>query len=203
MITFKKFLSEAQLHVFDIDDTLFHTTALIKVRKDGKIIHSLTNQEFNSYKLKSGEKFDFDEFGSSKKFHDESVPMHTMLDNLKRIHNRIKNNLSPGSKIIMNTARGDFDDKDKFLDKFKQHGVDIDDIHVHRAGTLPGDEPPATKKLVFIRRYLDKKPYKEVFMYDDSRSNLRAFLTLQKEYPDTKFNAFFVTNKGVIQAFKG
>ena len=47
------------LTIFDIDDTLFRTTAQIKVVKDGKFIRSLNNQEFNTYQLKTGESFDF------------------------------------------------------------------------------------------------------------------------------------------------
>ena len=55
------------LTIFDIDDTLFHTTAQIKVMKDGKVVQSLTNQEFNNYKLQPGEEFDFGEFIENKR----------------------------------------------------------------------------------------------------------------------------------------
>jgi hypothetical protein len=58
MKSFKTFILEAKegigLTVFDIDDTLFHTFVKIKVMKDGKEVESLTNQEFNVYKLKDG-----------------------------------------------------------------------------------------------------------------------------------------------------
>ncbi len=43
------------LTIFDIDDTLFHTTAKINVVKDGEVVRSLTNQEFNNYELQDGE----------------------------------------------------------------------------------------------------------------------------------------------------
>ena len=39
------------LSIFDIDDTLFHTTARIRVLKDGLVVRELTNQEFNNYTL--------------------------------------------------------------------------------------------------------------------------------------------------------
>ena len=51
MKSFKTFLEEAAgvgLTVFDIDETLFHTRAKIKVVKDGKTVKLLTNREFNS-----------------------------------------------------------------------------------------------------------------------------------------------------------
>ena len=53
MKTFIQFLEEAAgkgLTIFDIDDTLFHTNAKVFVKKDDKVIHTLTNQEFNTYK---------------------------------------------------------------------------------------------------------------------------------------------------------
>ena len=50
------------LTIFDIDDTLFETTALVYVVKDGVVIDKLTNQEYNVYDLKDGESFDFVEF---------------------------------------------------------------------------------------------------------------------------------------------
>ena len=33
----------------DIDETTFHTYAKVKVMKDGKIVRTLNNQEFNTY----------------------------------------------------------------------------------------------------------------------------------------------------------
>lgn len=59
MISFKDFVSQlnedeststGSLTIFDIDDTLFHTTAQIAVVKDGEVQKKLTNQEFNNYK---------------------------------------------------------------------------------------------------------------------------------------------------------
>jgi len=42
------------LVIFDIDDTLLHTTAKIKVVQDGRVVRQLTNQEFNNYELQPG-----------------------------------------------------------------------------------------------------------------------------------------------------
>ena len=105
--------SNLGLTIFDIDDTLFHTTAKIKVVKDGKVIKSLTNQEFNSYKLQPGEQFDFGEFRNAEKFRRESQPIAPMIAKLKAI---LRN--AGDSKVIMLTARADFDDKELFLKTF-------------------------------------------------------------------------------------
>lgn len=203
MITFKQFISEATLHVFDIDDTLFKTSAKVVVKKDGKIVRSLSSSEYNNDKLANGEDYDFGEFKSAEKFAKESEPMQDMIDTLNRIHGKIKLNLTPGSKIIMNTARSDFDERDTFLDKFRDHGVDIDDIHVHRAGEIKGDQPTAAKKLVFIRSYLKAGDFDTIMMYDDSAKNLDQFLTLRKDFPDKKFHAYLVKHNGKLINYNG
>ena len=50
------------LWIFDFDDTLAVDKAKINVvdKESGEVLHSLTSDEFKSYKLKDGEKFDFE-----------------------------------------------------------------------------------------------------------------------------------------------
>jgi len=181
------------LTIFDIDDTLFHTTAQIKVMKDGKVVRSLTNQEFNNYQLQPGEEFDFGEFRSAEKFAKESEPIKPMINTLKRILDRAAN-----TKVIMLTARADFDDKEKFLGTFEKYGIDMSRIHVHRAGNLPGDDPPAYKKAVWVRKYLNTGKYNRVNLIDDSMTNLKVFKSLEKEYPQVDFDAYFVKPSGSV-----
>lgn len=182
------------LIIFDIDDTLMHTTAQIKVVKDGQVIRSLSNQEFNNYQLQPGEEFDFGEFRSAEKFRQESKPIAPMVKKLKTILNHAGN-----AKVIMLTARADFDDKDTFLQTFKDIGIDMSQVHVHRAGNLPGNDPPAYKKAIWVRKYLNTKQYGHVRLYDDSMSNLKVFKALQKEYPNVDFRAIYVGPGGVTQ----
>lgn len=179
------------LTIFDIDDTLLHTTAKIKVVKDGEIVRTLTNQEFNNYELQPGEEYDFGEFRNAEKFRQESQPIRPMIAKLKAILNN-----AGSSRVIMLTARADFDDKDTFLQTFKDLGIDMSRVHVHRAGNLPGNENPAYKKAVWVRRYLDTGKYSRVRLYDDSRTNLRVFKELEREYPDVKFDAYYVGPEG-------
>ena len=181
------------LTIFDIDDTLFHTTAQIKVMKDGKVVRSLTNQEFNNYQLQPGEEFDFGEFRSAEKFAQESEPIKPMINTLKRILDRATN-----TKVIMLTARADFDDKDKFLGTFEKYGIDMSRIHVHRAGNLPGDDPPAYKKAIWVRKYLNTGKYNRVNLIDDSMTNLKVFKSLEQEYPQVDFDAYFVKPSGSV-----
>ena len=179
------------LVIFDIDDTLLHTTAKIKVVKNGVPVRELTNQEFNNYELGPGEEFDFGEFRDAEKFNRESQPIRPMINKLKTILDH-----STNSDVIMLTARADFDNRDLFLKTFTDLGIDMSRVHVHRAGNLPGDEIPAEKKAVFVRKYAETGKYDHIRLYDDSRSNLSVFKELQNEYPGIDFRAYFVGPTG-------
>jgi hypothetical protein len=179
-----------ELVIFDIDDTLLHTTAQIKVIKDGKPIRSLTNQEFNNYKLGPGEEFDFGEFRNAQKFEEESVPIGPMLDKLKQ-------DLASGKNVVMLTARADFDNQKAVWRTFKRHGIDINrDVHLFRAGNLPGSESPAVKKAIHVSKWLNTGNYSKIVMYDDSEKNLTVFKSLEKKFPDVEFEAHHVSEEG-------
>jgi hypothetical protein len=205
MLSFRAFLQEqvkekGGLTIFDIDDTLFHTTAKVSVKKDGKVVRELTNQEFNDYKLKSGEEFDFGQFRSAKKFKEESKPIGRMLAKAKMILRNTEN--KPNSKVIIVTARDDFDDKEMFLDTFRQYGFNIDKVRVERAGKIGGDYIPAVKKVIIIHNYLKTGMFARVRLIDDSMTNLKEFLKLQNTFPDIKFEAFFAKPDGSVKVIR-
>ena len=156
----------------------------------------MTNQQFNDYNLEDGEEYDFGEFRNAEKFRQESEPIGPMLDELKTILDHTR------GRVIMLTARSDFDDKETFLQTFADHGIDMSKIHVHRAGNLPGSEVPAQKKAVWVRKYLNTGNYNRVSLYDDSMTNLRVFKELEDEYPDVEFDAYHITGKGDVSALE-
>ena len=197
ILNFKKFMSTGTLTVFDIDETLFYTTAKILVKKDNAVIKSLSNQEFNTYSLKPGESFDFAEFGNAEKFYNESKPINKMLDKAKRILNSIK--INPFNKVIIVTARANFDNKEKFLDTFRVHGLDIDKIRVERAGNITDIKNTAVKKYVIIRNYVMTGQFSRVKLFDDSMENLVVFLKLKNEFPEVTFEAYFVEHDGSVK----
>lgn len=179
-----------RLSVWDIDETLFQTKAMVHVVKAGKRVASLSNREFNTYKLKTGEKFDFTEFKDAKLFNKTSVPIRRAIDKAAKTLQAYSR--MPNSKVIVLTARSDFDDKNTFLNTFERHGLSMSNIHVHRAGNL--DMPAAYGKRLIIKQYLDTKKFKEVNLFDDDPKNLQVFLTLQKEYPNVRFNAYLANH---------
>jgi hypothetical protein len=199
MILKEDYINESNLHMFDVDDTLFHTTAKIHVKnsKTGETVKTLSNSEFNTHTLPPNHHYDFQEFRNADKFHKESKPISKMIDKIKKVHKKVRG--KEGSKVILNTARADFDNKEKFLDKFRQHGIDIDKIHVERAGNIPGDEHPAEKKAQVVRNHLARHDYKNVTLYDDNKSNLNRLLKMKREFPLVKFHAYHVQPNGSVK----
>lgn len=195
---FKEFIGTGTLTIFDIDETLFHTKAKVKVVKGGRVVRELDNQEFNTYERKPGEEYDFGQFKNAEYFRKTSVPVEKMIDRARKV---VKAKGNPHSKAIICTARADFDDKEMFLQTFRDHGIDIDQMHVERAGNLNIDSSAEAKKVVF-RKYLNTKNYVKTRLYDDAMSNLKAFLDLRSEYPGVEFEAWFVNQDGSVKRVK-
>ena len=196
---FREFIGSGTLTIFDIDETLFHTKAKVGVVKDGKVIRMLDNQEFNTYKRKKGETYDYGQFANAEVFRKTSTPIARMVAKAKAIFANSKKN--PHSRVIICTARADFDNKDIFLQTFRDHGLPIDQIHVERAGNLKIDSSAEAKKIIF-KKYINTKNYTKLRLFDDAPSNLQAFLSLRSEYPDIKFEAYFVNSDGSIRTIK-
>ena len=194
MRTYKEFKSHLLenitniLVVFDIDDTLVHTSTKVKVMKDGKKIKELNSHEFTNYKLKDGEEFDFENFRNAKEFFDNAKPIIPMMNQLKRDINR-------GNKVAMVTARADFDDKELFLDTFRKYGINMNKVHVYRAGNMKGGSIEENKKKI-IKTLMDDGKFGKVIMYDDSKANLNSFVSLKKDYPNAKFYGWYVNPAG-------
>jgi len=178
------------LSVWDIDETLFQTKAKVHVMKNGKRIKSLSNKEYNTYKLGAGETYDFSEFKNAEIFAKTSVPIERAIDKAAKTLRAYSN--QPNSKVIVLTARSDFDDPHTFLNTFEKHGLNMKNVHVHRAGNL--GMAAAEAKRVFIKQYLDTGKFKTVSLFDDDKRNLDVFLTLKKEYPDVKFVAYMASH---------
>jgi hypothetical protein len=188
---FKNFIVESQntLHAFDMDETLFtHDPGSLFIHvkdENGNRIQSLSNQQFNTHKLEPGHSYDFSDFRSSSKLHQTGKPIRQMLAKMKAIHNN-------GGKVEILTARSDFDDQPKFAEFMKKYGIDINKVHVRRAGNKPGD--PAVRKRDIVHNLINQNGYKNVHLYDDSKDNLAQFLSLKQQHPGVNFNAHHVSH---------
>jgi hypothetical protein len=184
-----------KLVIFDIDDTLVNTSTKVKVVKDGKVIKKLNSHDFTHYKLQPGEEFDFGAFRDAREFFNKSKPIIPMI-------NQLKHDINTGNKVVMVTARSDFDNKELFLDTFRKFGIDIDKVHVYRSGNITLKVPTEEKKKMIIRKLLSANDYTKAIMYDDAKPNLDLFVSLKDEHPGVKFYAWYVNPKGEAIEYK-
>jgi hypothetical protein len=185
----REFADTKKLVIFDIDDTLVNTETKVHVVKDGRVVRSLNSHDFTHYKLQPGEEFDFEDFRNAREFFEKSKPIIPMINQLKR-------DVETGNKVVMVTARADFDDRETFLDTFRRLGIDMSRVHVYRAGNIRDRMATEKKKKIIIRDLLNKNLYDKAIMYDDALPNLHAFVSLKSEYPNTRFYAWHVDHDG-------
>ena len=199
MKKFSEFLTERAgkgLTIFDIDDTLFVSKArVIVVNTNTKKTKALTPQEFNTYKLRRNEEYDYGEFKSAKLFYQTATPIGRMVNKAKAI---IKNATKKGSKVIIVTARANMDDKKLFIKTLESHGLRMKDVYVERAGNIKGPSSASNKKVIF-RKYLKTGEYARIRLFDDHKENLQALLDLKKEFPTVEMFAFLADIKGSIK----
>ena len=184
-----------KLVIFDIDDTLVHTQTKVQVIKDGAVVNNLNSHEFTHYKLQPGESFDFENFRNAHDFFHNSKPIIPMI-------NQLKHDINTGNKVVMVTARADFDDRELFLDTFRKYGVDMSKVHVYRAGNMQGKVPIEHKKKSIIKNLLNQDKYTKAIMYDDAKPNLDLFVSLKHEHPTTKFYAWHVSLEGQASEYQ-
>jgi hypothetical protein len=201
MKKFNEFLAERAgkgLTIFDIDDTLFVSKArvLVKNTNTGQT-KALTPMEFNSYKLRKNEEYDFGEFKSAKIFYQTATPIGRMVQKAKAI---INNATKKGSKVIIVTARSDMDDKKLFIKTFEAHGIPMKNVYVERAGNMSGSS--AENKKVIFKKYLQTGEYARIRLFDDHKENLKALLDLKKEFPTIEMFAYLADLKGSVKRIK-
>ena len=198
MKKFNEFLAERAgkgLTIFDIDDTMFISKArvLVKNKNTGQS-KALTPMEFNSYKLRKHEEYDYGEFRSAKIFYQTATPIARMVQKAKAI---ISNATKKGSKVIIVTARADMDDKNLFIKTFEAHGIPMKNVYVERAGNMSGSS--AENKQIIFRKYLKTGEYARIRLFDDHKENLQALLDLKKEFPSIEMFAYLADLKGSVK----
>ena len=170
------------LYVFDIDDTLFRTSARARIVNTKGQVKYLSSEELKDYELSADEKICFAEFRDAKKFAEESQPIESMI---KIAQDCIKKT-SEGSKTILLTARADLNCKTKFLKYLNASGLDTNNIYVERAGNFSNLKTSEAKKLI-ISNYLKSEQFKKAYLFDDSLENILSFVELSSWYSKIKF----------------
>jgi len=185
---------------FDIDETLFHTTAKVLVMKNGKKVKELDNQQFNTYKLNPGEEFDFTQFRDARLFKDQSKPIEkTVKEIIKQTNEAILN----GSKVALLTARQSFHDMATFKQAFIEQGISIEKIDINFAGDIAKEAGSvALAKKQIVMKYLAFGEYHNAILLDDNRENLEEFLKISEIEKDVEFKAIYINKKGDPEILK-
>ncbi|MDC3271602.1 hypothetical protein OAU58_01235 [Gammaproteobacteria bacterium] len=170
------------LYVFDIDDTLFRTSARARVVNTKGQVKYLSSEELKDYEFSASEKICFAEFRDAKKFAEESQPIESMI----KIAQDCIQKTAEGSKTILLTARADLDCKTKFLEYLNSSGLDTNNIYIERAGNLPNLKTSEAKKII-ISNYLKSEQYKKAYLFDDSLENILSFAELSSWFSKIKF----------------
>ena len=160
-----------RIMLFDLDDTLIHTTAEILLFKDGKFIRKISNTEFNDYVLKPGESFDFAEFDD---------PKILASSKFTKYWNTLKREYRKGTHIGILTARSNCDMIKNFLlnngIRIKDELVmAINDPKLGLSGTIQQKKAEAIKILA-------NAGYNTFIFFDDNEGNLQSAKSLEKEY---------------------
>lgn len=151
--------------VFDFDDTLAETDCKVWVlgrgglTTDRRVVHKLTPAEFNAYKLKPGECFDFCEFRDDKFIHAANATWLMAL---------AKEVAAEGHNVYILTAR-EHDVADAIHAWLMKHGIDATEVHCV-GGTK--ESIPWNKKRILLD-IVGK--YDKIYFYDDSEANVDIF----------------------------
>ena len=149
--------------LFDVDDTLIHTSAQIWIKSSEGSERSISNQEFNDYKIKPGEELDFREF-NSQKILDNDIPTKYL--------NTLKKEYAKGTHIGIITARSDCSLIKRFLLK-KGISIKTELIFAINDPQL-GLEGSIQERKAQIIDHLIKSGYETLVFFDDNEGNLEA-----------------------------
>ena len=152
-----------KLIIFDLDDTIIHTTANINVVKNGKVIKTINNNEYNTYELKPGEYFDYSEFTN---------PEILKHEQFTKYWNTLKREYKKGTHISIITARQDATMIKEF---FLRNGIDIKQELVFAVGA-PDFMYKGTiaQRKTRVIKLLSKIGYDTMIFFDDNEDNLKA-----------------------------
>jgi len=169
MISFKSFLLEKKIRVFDFDDTLVHTDGVIRVTNNGKT-REMSPAAYAVYEPKRGDTFDYSDF--EKVLNPRPVKLFDYI--LRQV-------VKKGSKAEILTARGNYGPIVSYLRSRGVRGV-----FVNALGS-PNPEDKAKHIAQLIRQ-----GYSDIEFFDDSPKNIAAVKRLKDKHPKVKLRARLV-----------
>tara|TARA_B100000131_G_C18122209_1_gene613332 strand:- start:2645 stop:4072 length:1428 start_codon:yes stop_codon:yes gene_type:complete len=169
----RKFLKESKLRIFDFDDTLVKTDAMVRMTSDtGKQVE-MTPAEFSQHQMNDKNDYDFSDF--NKVINPREIRQVTdILRNVTKA--------AGDREIIILTAR-DPKAQAAIEEWLESIGIDISKINV--IGLASPD--PAAKANWIENKIVDGAT--DILFLDDSGKNIDAVAALKRRYPDIKIDA--------------
>jgi HAD superfamily hydrolase (TIGR01509 family) len=170
-----KFLVESKLRVFDFDDTLVKTDAMIKVTDPKGKTHTMTPGEFAEHEIDKESQYDFAEFEQANLINPREIEKVTKV---------LRNVVDAGGEreVVILTARTP-SAQDSIEDYLEDIGIDSSKINI----ILVGDPDPAAKANWIENKIVDGAT--DILFLDDSGQNVDAVLGLKNKYPNIKIDA--------------
>lgn len=213
----------SKLVIFDVDHTLFvpKNMKVRVVKRNGESFSFAKQEDFDKYKLKPGERYDWSDYRSGELFEKNAEPIPRVVNLLKQIietNKKVLEGKLPEKDIwhvAILTARASLKGKKDFIKAFENQQIPISPnksfqfderyCHIYRAGDPPyRNVPSPIAKREIIENKIKRAPefgkdYTSVRMYDDSRANLKEFLEIK--IPGIRLEAMLVEN-GIPRPYK-
>ena len=188
MELFEVYSKGTDITVFDVDDTLVVTKSKIKVfnPKTGYEIE-LTPQEFNTFKTKPHDKFDFSDFRNLEILKGGKI--------IEWVFNILKRTIAKGKAVGIITARDDA----KLIHDFLSHnGVKINPDYIFAINdpSLGFTGSTAQKKKEAFMKFV-QMGFRNFQFFDDDRENIKIANSLNKELPEVKMKATLIKQKWI------
>ena len=188
MELFEVYSKGKDITVFDVDDTLVVTKSKIKVfnPKTGYEIE-LTPQEFNTFKTKPHDKFDFSDFRDLEILKGGKI--------IEWVFNILKRTIAKGKAVGIITAR---DDAKLIYDFLSHNGVKINPDYIFAINdpSLGFTGSTAQKKKEAFMKFV-QMGFRNFQFFDDDRENIKIANSLNKELPEVKIKATLIKQKWI------
>jgi hypothetical protein len=167
-----------KLHVFDFDDTLVSSNAMVRVTHEDGVTEELPSHEFATYVPLPGDDFDFNDF-------EIYPPDGKILTNMFNKMQAAIQQYGPEHVVVLSARGNDAVMRDFLQDSGLNHNIEIVGV---------GSSDPNAKGR-FVKNKVLNGGYDEVHVFDDSQANVQAMGTAVEKIDGVKYFGNLVETK--------